>query len=173
MRQESFIWNLTNRKTTSVRPSTSRKPTSFACKSKNVRKRTIYHFQLYGKQPAIRLQNRKPAVIPTNIFKKGSCTSCLSRKYPIHINYGYSDTDSICIKLPDGYIVEGLPKPIDLKSKFGNFHSSIYTKDNKIYIVHQLFMRKGVYKPGEYTAFLDFRKQVAEQYNGKIILKKE
>ena len=64
------------------------------------------------------------------------------------------------------------PKPIDLKSKFGNFHSSIYTKDNKIYIVHQLFMRKGVYKPGEYTAFLDFRKQVAEQYNGKIILKK-
>ena len=97
----------------------------------------------------------------------------ISPKYPIHINYGYSDTDSICIKLPDGYIVEGLPKPIDLKSKFGNFHSSIYTKDNKIYIVHQLFIRKGVYKPGEYTAFLDFRKQVAEQYNGKIILKKE
>ena len=69
--------------------------------------------------------------------------------------------------------MEGLPKPIDLKSKFGNFHSSNYTKDNKIYIFHQLFMRKGVYKPGEYTAFLDFRKQVAEQYNGKIILKKE
>lgn len=124
--------------------------------------------QQYGYKTGNRL------FIPTNIFKKGfSVPRAISRKYPIHINYGYSDTDSICIKLPDGYIVEGLPKPIDLKSKFGNFHSSIYTKDNKIYIVHQLFMRKGVYKPGEYTAFLDFRKQVAEQYNGKIILKKE
>ena len=48
-----------------------------------------------------------------------------------------------------------------------------FLKWTQIYIVHQLFMRKGVYKPGEYTAFLDFRKQVAEQYNGKIILKKE
>ena len=124
--------------------------------------------QQYGYKTGNRL------FIPTNIFKKGfSVPRAINRKYPIHVNYGDSDTDSICIKLPDGYIVEGLPKPIDLKSKFGNFHSSIYTKDNKIYIVHQLFMRKGVYKPGEYTAFLDFRKQVAEQYNGKIILKKE
>ena len=175
MRQESFIWNLTNRKTTSVRPSTSRKPTSFACKSKNVRKRIhriTFSYTASSQQYGYKTGNR--LFIPTNIFKKGfSVPRAINRKYPIHINYGYSDTDSICIKLPDGYIVEGLPKPIDLKSKFGNFHSSIYTKDNKIYIVHQLFMRKGVYKPGEYTAFLDFRKQVAEQYNGKIILKKE
>ena len=84
--------------------------------------------QQYGYKTGNRL------FIPTNIFKKGfSVPRAISRKYPIHINYGYSDTDSICIKLPDGYIVEGLPKPIDLKSKFGNFHSSIYTKDNKIY----------------------------------------
>ena len=95
------------------------------------------------------------------------------RTYPIHIDYGYTDTDSIRIQLPEGYVIEGLPKPLDVKSKFGSFHSDIQVKDKKIYIVHRLFMSKGVYSPDEYAAFLDFRKKVAGQYSGKIILKKE
>lgn len=95
------------------------------------------------------------------------------RTYPIYINYGYTDTDSIRIQLPEGYVIEGLPKPLDVKSKFGSFHSGIQVKDKEIYITHRLFMRKGVYSPDEYAAFIDFRKQVAGQYGGKIILKKE
>lgn len=112
--------------------------------------------------------------IPANVFRKGfNVPQPTNRKHPIHINYGYADTDSIHIRLPEGYSVEGLPRPIELQSKFGRFHSGIRVQEKEIVVVHQLFMRKGVYKPGEYTAFLDFRKQVAEQYNGKIILKKE
>lgn len=112
--------------------------------------------------------------IPANVFRKGfSVPRLTNRKYPIHINYGYSDTDSICIKLPEGYVVEGLPKPIELASKFGSFHSAIEVKDKEIVIVHKLFMSKGIYKPDEYATFLNFRKQVAAQYNGKIILRKE
>ena len=34
-------------------------------------------------------------------------------------------------------------------------------------------MYKGVYPKAMYKDFLDFRKLVAAQYNGKIILKKE
>lgn len=112
--------------------------------------------------------------IPTNIFRKSySVPPTTKRTYPIHINYGYSDTDSICIRLPEGYVIEGLPKTIDVKSKFGSFHSTIGVKEKEICIVHHLFMPKGIYAPDEYAAFIDFRKQVALQYSGKIILKKE
>ena len=112
--------------------------------------------------------------IPANIFRKGfSVPSVTKRTYPIHINYGYSDTDSIRIHLPDGYVIEGLPKPIDVTGKFGSFHSSVEVKDKDIYIVHRLFMPKGIYAPDEYLAFIAFRKLVAGQYSGKIILKKE
>lgn len=112
--------------------------------------------------------------IPANVFRKGfSVPHITKRTHPIHVNFGYSDADSIRIQLPEGYTIEGLPRPADLKSKFGNFHSSVRVNDNEIWIVHNLFMRKGIYAPEEYAAFLDFRKQVAEQYNGKIILKKK
>ena len=111
--------------------------------------------------------------IPTNVFRKEfSVPPVTKRTYPIYINYGYTDTDSIRIQLPEGYVIEGLPKPLDVKSKFGSFHSGIQVKDKEIYITHRLFMRKGVYSPDEYAAFIDFRKQVAGQYGGKIILKK-
>lgn len=112
--------------------------------------------------------------IPANIFRKGfSVPSVTKRTYPIHINYGYSDTDSIRIHLPDGYTIEGLPKPIDVESKFGSFHSTVEVKEKEICIVHHLFMPKGIYTPDEYVAFIAFRKLVAGQYSGKIILKKE
>lgn len=112
--------------------------------------------------------------IPTNVFRKEfSVPPVTKRTYPIYINYGYTDADSIRLQLPEGYVIEGLPKPLDVKSKFGSFHSDIRVKDKEIYITHRLFMCKGVYSPDEYAAFIDFRKQVAGQYGGKIILKKE
>ena len=82
--------------------------------------------------------------IPTNVFRKEfSVPPVTKRTYPIYINYGYTDTDSIRIQLPEGYVIEGLPKPLDVKSKFGSFHSGIQVKDKEIYITHRLFMRKG------------------------------
>lgn len=112
--------------------------------------------------------------IPVNVFRKGfSVPRSAKRTYPIHINYGFSDTDSIHIPLPEGYTIEGLPRPVSLQSKFGKFSSSVQVKDKEIFVTHRLLMNKGVYDPEEYTAFIDFRKQVAEQYNGTIVLRKE
>lgn len=112
--------------------------------------------------------------IPVNVFRKGfSVPPLTKRTYPIHIDYGYLDADSIRIHIPDGFTIEGLPRPTDLKSKFGSFHSSIQAEGNEILVIHRLFMRKGIYNPEEYAEFLNFRKQVAGQYNGKVILRKE
>lgn len=61
---------------------------------------------------------------------------------------------------------------MELKSKFGSFHSSVQVKEEEVLVVHSLWMRKGIYAPEEYASFLDFRKQIAEQYNNKIILKR-
>lgn len=112
--------------------------------------------------------------IPTNVFRKGfSVPRFMKRIHPIHINFGYLDADSIRIRIPEGYTIEGLPRPANVNSKFGSFHSSIKVNDTEIIIVHSLSMHKGIYNPEEYAVFIDFRRQVAEQYNGKIILKRK
>lgn len=122
----------------------------------------------YGHQTGNRL------FLPVNVFRKGfSIPRTSKRTSHIHINYGYTDTDSIRILLPKGCTIEALPRPADVKSKFGRFHSSIHTDGKEILVVHQLFVYKGIYSPDEYVAFINFRRQVGEQYNGKIILKKE
>ncbi len=112
--------------------------------------------------------------IPVNVFRKGFTTSdSKQRIHPIHINYGYLDTDSIRLQLPEGYAIEALPRPQTVESKFGTFCSNIEVEGREVKITHRLLMRRGVYPKDMYTDYVDFRKQVAGQYNGKIILKKE
>lgn len=112
--------------------------------------------------------------IPANIFRKAfNSPELKERKQDIHIDYGYLDSDTICLQLPEGYSIESLPKPCIIENKFGTFYSSLQSKEKEIQIVHRLLMRKGVYPKEQYKEFLDFRKQIAAQYNGKIILKKE
>lgn len=112
--------------------------------------------------------------IPTNVFRKGfSSPERKQRVHDIHINYGYLDTDSITLQLPDGYAIESLPKPKVTNGRFGSFRSSILVNGKEILIVHRLLMHRGIYPKDAYEEFVDFRKQVAEQYNGKIILRKE
>lgn len=112
--------------------------------------------------------------LPVNVFRKGfNVPRTLKRTSPIHIDYGYMDTDSLRILLPEGYTIEALPRTADVKNKFGRFHSFIHTDGKEILIVHQLLIHKGTYSLDEYAAFINFRRQIGEQYNGKIILKKE
>lgn len=112
--------------------------------------------------------------IPANIFRKGFSTPEIKqRTQDIKIDYGYLDTDSICLRLPEGYAIESLPKTYKMENSFGRFSCSMQVKDKEIHIVHRLLMRRGVYPKETYPEFLEFRKQIAGQYNAKIILKKE
>lgn len=112
--------------------------------------------------------------VPANVFRKGFTTPDLKqRTQDIHIDYGYLDTDSISLRIPDGYTIESLPKTYRITNQFGSFSSSLQLKNKELHIVHRLLMHRGVYPKEEYKAFLDFRKQIAAQYGSKIVLKKE
>ncbi len=112
--------------------------------------------------------------IPLNVFRKGFATpDSKQRTQPIHIGYGYLDTDSIRLQLPEGYVIESLPRTQNLEGKFGTFQASIAVNDREVLIVQRILMKRGVYPKEAYTEFAEFRKQVAGQYNAKIILRKE
>lgn len=122
----------------------------------------------YGEKTGNRL------FIPTNIFRKEFYVPHITeRKTPIHINYGYADTDSIRIHLPEGYVIEGRPGNTELKTRFGNFKSTIRVEGKEVLVVHGLSIARGVYPPEAYADFIDFRKKVSAQYSARIVLKKE
>ena len=113
--------------------------------------------------------------IPLNIFRKGFTTPASTnlRTQDVAINYGYLDTDSIEIQLPDEYEIESIPLPTQQTSLFGSFHASVTQKDKTLVIVHRLYVKSGRYNKEEYANYLEFRKKVAQQYNAKIILKRK
>ena len=95
------------------------------------------------------------------------------RRSPISIGYGYYETDSIRIKIPAGYSVEGHPKTMEFASKFGTFKSSVSIKADEIVVSYALLMNKGIYPKEDYAEFIVFRKLISKQYNGQVVLKKE
>lgn len=124
--------------------------------------------QQYGNRTGNRL------FIPINIFRKGfTLPQTPERINPVCVDYGYNDVDSIHLKLPEGYTIEGVSLPVVVESKFGRFSSTLVVKDRDVFVVQHLFIPKGTYPPEEYAAFIDFRKQINRQYSGRIILKKQ
>lgn len=112
--------------------------------------------------------------VPANVFRKGFTTPDFKqRTQDIHINYGYLDTDSICLQIPEEYAIESLPKTCTIENSFGSFCSSIQVKDKEIYIVHRLSMHRRIYPKEVYKDFLEFRKKIAAQYSSRIILKRQ
>jgi hypothetical protein len=52
------------------------------------------------------------------------------RKYPVEFDRPTKNIDSYEIKLPDGYIVDDLPSPVDSDYSFGSYHSKTEAKGN-------------------------------------------
>ncbi|NDV57575.1 DUF3857 domain-containing protein [Bacteroides sp. 519] len=111
--------------------------------------------------------------VPTNIFRRGFKNLPKTRQHDIYVKYGYLDTDSINITIPEGYTVESLAAPFILEGKFGKFEAIHKREDNKLTIIHRLYFKSGKYSKAEYGLFNAFCSMISKQYDGKIVLRKE
>lgn len=112
--------------------------------------------------------------IPANAFRnKFKNLPKKKRLHDIYVRYGYLDTDSINITIPEGFVIESLPKSFTFESKFGTFKANYKQEGNNLQIVQQLFFKSGKYNKDEYELFNAFYGIASAQYGGKIILRKE
>ena len=99
--------------------------------------------------------------------------SATSRKLPIHVQSGTIQTDSIYIKLPEGYIIESGPKPVvTLQSEFGTFSSFVTITDNHLTIEQKIYIHPGKYTAESYSELKSFFKEVDTCLANRIVLKK-
>jgi hypothetical protein len=52
------------------------------------------------------------------------------REFPLRFGYPYVDVDTVHIHIPEGYAVEGLAKPVELRTDFGSFRSEVSAVDD-------------------------------------------
>lgn len=112
--------------------------------------------------------------VPICPFHQGytSLNSKEPRTNDITVDYGYHDTDTITITIPEGYTIEAMPSNTDIQSDFGTFTSTITLHDNVITVINQLLMRNGTYGKEKYDELCTFRNAAIRQYRQKVILRK-
>lgn len=93
-----------------------------------------------------------------------------SRKTPFQISRGYWDQDEIEITIPEGYQVEAKPENLVLETEFGTYKMSVKLQDNKIIYTKDILIKDGVYPKEKYSAYRDFRNEIAKAEEKKISL---
>lgn len=110
--------------------------------------------------------------IPLNVVNANSHVPqrYRSRKTPFYISRGYVDEDEITIKLPEGYVVESLPKAISLVTEFGEYQMKVELKGDELNVTKHILIKEGTYSKDKYSAYRTFRKSIADAETKAISL---
>lgn len=85
------------------------------------------------------------------------------RKNPIVHTYTYVDIDTITYKLPDGFSVEALPKPVTIETSFSTYHAAVTQPEPlKLRYTRRLEMRKLELPAEMYGEFRKFAQDVVQ-----------
>lgn len=97
-----------------------------------------------------------------------------NRQYPVNYNYPTSEIFIYNYKIPEGYIVESMPKSATMKLADGSISVSytLQQVDNTIKISYKKNISKSIFLPEEYMDLKEFYNQIIRINSEKIILRK-
>lgn len=95
------------------------------------------------------------------------------RNNEIDINSGVAENDTIIINIPQQYKVEGLPKEVEINTKYGFMITKITQEEGKIIFTEKFQLNNGRYDKSEYQEIKDFFAQViAAAKKNTVVLRK-
>lgn len=92
-----------------------------------------------------------------------------SRKTPIMLE-GESFSDSIEVRLPEGFIVDELPEPARMKTPFGSWEASAQVKDGKLVFLRSLQLETSNLPPERFSEARDFFNEVSRSEQAPVVL---
>ncbi len=96
------------------------------------------------------------------------------RQYPVDFGYPWQDKYMINITLPEGYVVESLPKPISvvMEENIGSFKYNVVSQNNFVQVSVLFDINYANVSHTYYKTLKDFFQMVIDKQNEKIVLKK-
>lgn len=97
------------------------------------------------------------------------------RIFPVNFGHGTSQTILINMAIPEGYIVEDMPKnsSVVLPDNLGRFTYLIKNEESKIQISSKLVLDRPVYDAYMYYHLKDFYDKIVQKHAEQIVLKKK
>lgn len=96
------------------------------------------------------------------------------RHYPVEYNHTYKIQDLYTIKIPEGYEVSELPKPLvlTLPNKAGRYIYQLNKLGNSLHLSSKLTINKEMFLPQEYAYLKQFYQTIIDKQNELVVLKK-
>jgi len=104
-----------------------------------------------------------------NFFKSAE------RKYPVEMPYQMDETYIFQIEVPNGYVVDELPKSakVSLNDGDGFFEYLIEKSDNQINLRTRVKLDKATFAPEDYESLRSFFDYVVKKHAEQIVFKKK
>jgi transglutaminase-like putative cysteine protease len=125
--------------------------------------------------PAYASITGKRLFIQPNLFNKSNDRLPVDkpRRFDIGLSISQKDADTLHITVPEGYIIESLPKDVSLQEKWGKYSISFKVNDNKIDVLRINESYEGIYPKGDYAAFAKYMEDIYKADRSRIVLVKK
>ena len=110
---------------------------------------------------------------PNFYTKQRKLTPNTSRKFDIDFKEGFTQIDSILIRIPKGYKPESLPKDVSINNKYGSYSIKYMVKDTTIQLIRTKIQEENRFPAVEYEAICKYFEQMNKADNAKMVFVKE
>jgi transglutaminase-like putative cysteine protease len=94
------------------------------------------------------------------------------RKVPIDLDATGHWKDSFDITLPDGYVVDETPDPVDVDTEFASYHSTVTAKGNTLHYQREYVVKQVQIPADKADAFRKLQSAILMDEKGTAVLKK-
>lgn len=113
--------------------------------------------------------------VPICPLQKGQFNrfSASERFLDIDLRYGYTDQDTVVFTIPDGFVIESLPKDVIEETKYGVLKTHAEKIGNTVVYTQTIVMHKGLFPKEEYAEIKAFFQKINGALKQKMVLKKD
>ena len=130
---------------------------------------------------SMQLESRKLAnitgsrmFVPVGLFHKVTVPRALQQRVkPVYIDYGYVDIDTLVVNIPEGFVIEAVPQPVNEVTPLGELSQTFEATDYTVTVVTRHLMRDGNYPASDYNTLRTFKTAVKKVYDQRIVLRRK
>jgi hypothetical protein len=83
----------------------------------------------------------------------------------------FQEKDSTVFNLPEGFVLEGIPRSENIENSFASYNGSFEKLDsNKVLFTRSFSIKSRKLKPEQYSDFIDFMNEVSRLDNQQMVL---
>ena len=123
--------------------------------------------------PAYASKTGNRLFIQVNPFRSYPDNTTRSRKSDLYFREGWRDSDTLTLRIPEGFSVEAAPKDVNFENAFGHVRFAMETAGNTITLRFDVLRRSGLFPKEDYEQYRSLRKNLEKTISAKIVLVKD